>query len=163
VRIVEHLRAFGCDARADADALRARGFPARGAELDLAGEPDLAPVLAAVAAGAAVRAGAESRLVGLGTLPGKESDRLAVLAGGLRRFGLTVEAGSDSLHIRPGPSADGPLELDPAGDHRMAFAFGLLGLLRPDVVVRDAGCVRKSWGTFWSDLERIGAVRARLR
>jgi 3-phosphoshikimate 1-carboxyvinyltransferase len=73
VRIVEHLAAFGCEARHGAEGLVARGFPARGAELDLGGEPDLAPVLAAVAAGAALRAGATSVLHGLATLPGRRA------------------------------------------------------------------------------------------
>jgi 3-phosphoshikimate 1-carboxyvinyltransferase len=159
VRIVEHLCAFGCEAGAEEGALRARGFPRHGAELDLGGEPDLAPVLAAVAAGAALRHGATSTLRGLATLPGKESDRLSVLADGLRRLGLAVETGVDSLRVAPGAARDSgaPVELDPRGDHRMAFALALLGCLRPGVTVRDPGCVAKSWGSFWTDLAALGA------
>ena len=118
-------------------------------------------MLCAVAAGAALRAGATSVLAGLGTLPGKESDRIAVLAAGLRALGIAVDTGSDRLCIapgRPGAAAAGALELDPRADHRMAFAFGLLGLLRRGVTVRDAGCVAKSWSSFWTDLEALGAV-----
>jgi 3-phosphoshikimate 1-carboxyvinyltransferase len=125
--------------------------------LDLAGEPDLAPVLAAVAAGAARRHGASSVLSGLGTLPGKESDRLGGLAAALARLGFAVEAGSDALAIAPGSRPAGPHLLDPRGDHRMAFAFALLGLVVPGVLVRDPGCVAKSWTGFWRDLERLGA------
>jgi 3-phosphoshikimate 1-carboxyvinyltransferase len=158
VRIVAHLAAFGCDARSDAEGLFAQGCPRTGADLDLAGEPDLAPVLAAVAAAAALRAGAPSRLAGLGTLPGKESDRLAVLAEGLEAAGTRVEVGRDWLRIAPARSAVArPVVLDPRGDHRMVFAFALLSLVRPGVLVREPGCVAKSWGSFWSDLERIGA------
>jgi 3-phosphoshikimate 1-carboxyvinyltransferase len=47
--------------------------------------------------------------------------------------------------------------LDPAGDHRMAFAFALLGLVIPHVFVKDAGCVAKSWPEFWEDLAALGA------
>jgi 3-phosphoshikimate 1-carboxyvinyltransferase len=160
VRIVEHLAAFGCEARFEAQGLSARGFPAHGAELDLAGTPDLAPVLCAVAAGAALRAGATSLLSGLATLPGKESDRLSVLSAGLRQLGFAVETGTDFLRIGPGAAHDTrtPAVLDPRGDHRMAFAFALLGCLRPGVFVRDADCVEKSWSSFWADLERLGAV-----
>jgi 3-phosphoshikimate 1-carboxyvinyltransferase len=159
LRIGAHLGAFGCEARREQDALSARGFPTCGAELDLTGEPDLAPVLAAVAAGAALRHGATSVLAGLATLPGKESDRLRVLEEGLSRCGLRAEAGSDRLAIAPDPSARIPetIPLDPRGDHRMAFAFALLGLLRPGVLVRDPGCVAKSWPSFWQDLEGLGA------
>jgi 3-phosphoshikimate 1-carboxyvinyltransferase len=159
VRIVEHLSAFGCEARAETDALFARGFPTRGAALDLSGEPDLAPVLAAVAAAVAVRHGHGSRLTGLGTLPGKESDRLAVLAASLAALGLAVETGVDSLTIEPGAARDRsePVLLDPHGDHRMAFAGALLGLVRPGVLVSDPGCVAKSWAEFWDDLAQLGA------
>lgn len=157
VRAVEHLAAFGCAASFEPEGLSAAGFPTRGAALGLEGEPDLAPVLAAVAAGAALRHGATSTLSGLGTLPGKESDRLAVLAEGLRAIGCTVEATADSLRIAPGGRPAPARVLDPRGDHRMAFAFALLGLLVPDVTVRDPGCVAKSWSSFWDDLVALGA------
>ncbi|MBK7877596.1 MAG: hypothetical protein IPJ77_18055 [Planctomycetes bacterium] len=158
VRIVDHLAAFGCDARADEDGLFARGAPTRCVELDLEREPDLAPVLAAVAAAAAWNSGARSTLTGLGTLPGKESSRIAVLAGGLAALGFEAHAGADRLAIGPGAcrARSEAIELDPHGDHRMAFAFALLGLVRPGVWVRDADCVRKSWPRFWRDLERAG-------
>src|SRR5262249_50297288 len=97
VRIVEHLQAFGCDARSEEGALVARGFPDRGATLDLAGDPDLAPVVAALAAGAALRSGATTTLLGLGTLAGKESDRLAVLTDGLCALGLDARPDADRL------------------------------------------------------------------
>lgn len=161
VQLVRHLAAFGCAASFEPEGLSAAGFPTRGATLDLSGEPDLAPVLAAVAAGAALRNGATSRLSGLGTLPGKESDRLAVLSEGLRALGCAVETGSESLGIAPGGTQAASLVLDPRGDHRMAFAFALLGLLVPGVTVRDPDCVAKSWNSFWSDLDALGAVLQR--
>lgn len=157
VRIVEHLSAFGCDASSDARGLRAKGPPVRGAELDLIGEPDLAPVLAAIAASAAVRAGATSRLGGLATLRRKESDRLEILAAGLSATGIAARIVGDALEIAPGRLLGESVRLDPAGDHRMAFAFALLGLVVERIEVLDAGCVAKSWPTFWEDLASLGA------
>jgi 3-phosphoshikimate 1-carboxyvinyltransferase len=159
VRIAAHLRAFGCHATLSKAGLSARGAPTRGADLDLQGEPDLAPVLAAVAAGAALTHGHASRLTGLGTLPGKESGRIEVLAAGLGRIGLEASAGADYLTIAPGSPAArraGPIELDSHGDHRMAFCFGLLGLLVPGVGVRTPECVAKSWPGFWTDMQAAG-------
>ena len=160
VRVVEHLRAFGCTVEATADRLRASAFPTRGAEVDLSGEPDLAPPLAALAAGVARRHGGTSVLTGLGTLPGKESDRLSVLAHGLSRVGFAAETGPDFLRIGPGAPVDddATVTLDPHGDHRMAFAFALLGLLRPGIFVSNPTCVAKSWTRFWEDLEDAGAA-----
>jgi 3-phosphoshikimate 1-carboxyvinyltransferase len=62
--------------------------------------------------------------------------------------------------LRVGPRQMGQVKdvlLVPHGDHRMAFAFALLGLTRPDVRVKDAHCVNKSWPGFWSELQRLGA------
>jgi 3-phosphoshikimate 1-carboxyvinyltransferase len=157
VRIAEHLRAFGVVATFQGGVLACRGRATRGARVDLAGEPDLAPPLAAVAAAVALGVGEASELVGLGTLPGKESSRIAVLAEGLEQIGVRARAGSASLSIAPGARTEGEHVLDPRGDHRMAFAFALLGLVVPSVRVRDPDCVAKSWPGFWEEMERLGA------
>ncbi len=155
--IAEHLCAFGCDARREGDAIVAGGSPTRGASVDLEDTPDLAPVLAAVAAGAAQASGEWSELTGLDTLSRKESARVAVLAEGLGRAGWRVEGGTSSLRIGPPRSARaGTAVLDPHGDHRMAFAFALLGLLRPGIRVSNPGCVAKTWPSFWEDFEALG-------
>jgi 3-phosphoshikimate 1-carboxyvinyltransferase len=157
VRIAEHLRAFGVAAGFDGGVLWSRGRATRGARIDLSGEPDLAPPLAAVAAAVALEVGESSELSGLGTLPGKESSRIAVLAEGLERIGVRARSSSERLSIAPGSRREGELVLDPRGDHRMAFAFALLGLLVPGVRVRGPGCVAKSWPGFWEEIERLGA------
>jgi len=157
LRIAEHLAAFGCRTGFDARGLFAGGSLARGADLDLGGEPDLAPVLAAVAAGAALQRGARSRLTGLDTLQGKESPRIDVLTEGLTALGLKVASTDTTMTIAPGLPTSGPLLLDPRGDHRMAFAFALLGLLRDGVDVQGPECVAKSWPDFWSDIQAAGA------
>lgn len=158
VRIVEHLRAFGCEASSDADGLVARGAPTRSAHLDLSGEPDLAPVLAIVAAVASEASGEACTLSGLETLQGKESQRIDVLAHALREAGFVVEHDARSLTLRGRTSTvSRPIVLDPLGDHRMAFAFALLGLVVGNVLVREPQCVAKSWPSFWKDLERAGA------
>jgi len=158
VRVVEHLARFGCVAEALPDRLRAQGRPQREVQLDLSGEPDLAPVLAAVAAAHAWQGGAGSLLTGLVTLQHKESARIEVLARGFESAGIACESGPDFLRLGPRRSGDvREVVLDPRGDHRMAFAFALLGLVRPGVRVRDARCVEKSWPNFWSELQRLGA------
>lgn len=155
---VEILARFGCRTGRGACLAWAEGSPTRGAEVDCEGCPDLAPVLAAVAAAAAIRTGASSRLTGLGTLAGKESDRIAVLAQALTAIGVDVDTGADFLAIDPPIRVvdRGEILLDPQGDHRMAFAFALFGLFVDGVWVSDPGCVGKSWPGFWDDLERLG-------
>jgi 3-phosphoshikimate 1-carboxyvinyltransferase len=162
-RIAEFLRAFGCRASFHRTGLVASGFPQRAVTLDLRGEPDLAPVLAAIAAGAAlVDSQGTSVLRGLDTLPGKESSRIETLAHGLSAAGWKIEHDERSLSIARGEYVAGldvppPVTLDPRGDHRMAFAFALLGLIRPGVFVREPDCAAKSWPSFWKDLAALGA------
>jgi 3-phosphoshikimate 1-carboxyvinyltransferase len=158
-----HLEAFGCRVYRGEGTIAAEGPPTRGAEIDLAGAPDLAPVLAAVAASIAVGTGERSRLAGLATLPGKESPRIEVLAHGLSAVGLDARAGPDSLDIRPGRvlPPGSRVRLDPWADHRMAFAFALLGLAVDGVDVAGPECVGKSWPGFWEEMERLGAAVSR--
>jgi 5-enolpyruvylshikimate-3-phosphate synthase len=46
-------------------------------------------------------------------------------------------------------------EVDVGGDHRVAFAFGALGLAVPGIVLRGAEAVSKSHPTFLSDLAAL--------
>jgi 3-phosphoshikimate 1-carboxyvinyltransferase len=70
--------------------------------------------LAACAEGATVISGAEE-------LRHKESDRIAVMATGLRSLGVRVDESADGAVIHGGTLQAG--EVDSAGDHRIAMAF----------------------------------------
>ena len=119
---------------------------------DLTHCPDLvAPLAAACALAAAPH---ESRIVGAAHTRLKESDRLSVLALGLRRAGVAVQEHDDGLQIEPAAALQ-PATLDPRGDHRMAMTFGLLRLRQPGITVQDPGCVSKSYPGFWEDLARF--------
>ena len=159
VRITEHLSAFGVQAQASSNRLLTHGSPTRGAHLDLRDTPDLAPVLAAVAASVALAGRGPSKLTCLGTLRGKESDRVAVLGRGLRALGLSIRTTPDSLEVAAGEGNHAPVELSGQGDHRMVFAFALLSLVRPGIAVSGAEAAAKSWPGFVSELERLGAIR----
>lgn len=160
-RIASHLRSFGCRVFDSPRGLVASGHPQRGAELDLSGEPDLAPVLAVVAAAASLVAPqgcTRSTLTGLETLNDKESRRLEVLADALRRAGWNAREAPGRLDIdRHEPASERvACALDPHSDHRMAFAFALLGLVRGAIVVCDPDCVAKTWPSFWSECAALG-------
>jgi 3-phosphoshikimate 1-carboxyvinyltransferase len=114
---------------------------------DLRHCPDLVAPLAAACA----VADQPSEITGAAHARLKESDRLGVLAGQLRRAGVTVEARPDGLRVEPAGRLE-PASLDPHGDHRMAMAFGLLSLRQPDLRVLDPGCVSKSYPLFWEHL-----------
>ena len=65
----------------------------------------------------------------------------------------------DGLLIRPTDLLHGA-RLETHHDHRLAMAFGLLGLVVDGIEVADPGVVSKSWPAFWDVLESIPARRA---
>jgi len=155
---LELFQRMGCTLITGDGTVQASGLPSVGGVLDLGGCPDLAPVFAAMAASAAGTHGACTRLNGLHTLAGKESDRQRGIADALVAIGLEVTRGADSLDIAPGRGVPGVPDspLDPRRDHRMAFMHALLGLVRPGVTTLDPGCVDKSWPGFWAEMEAQG-------
>ena len=97
----------------------------RGVEVGPAFAPltiDEFPVLfiaAACARGRTVVCGAQE-------LRHKESDRLSVMAEGLRALGISVEESADGLTVQGGVLSAG--RIDSHGDHRVAMAFAVAGL-----------------------------------
>jgi len=83
----------------------------------------------------------------------KESDRIGMLAHELRKCGITVIELDDGLRIEPGFSHGAALET--YHDHRLAMAFGVMGLGLAGVRVHDPDVVSKSWPDFWTVLEGL--------
>jgi 3-phosphoshikimate 1-carboxyvinyltransferase len=122
-----------------------------GIDWDLTDSPDLFPVVVALCSAAK----GESRLRGLRRLMLKESDRIASMVEGLDRMGIKTEPSEDSIIIHGG-APEGAV-IDPHGDHRIAMAFGILGLAaRGKTTIENAECVSKSYPGFWGDLQALG-------
>ncbi len=67
----------------------------------------------------------------------------------------------EGLRITPPP---GGIDCSPAAprivfdtydDHRMAMSLALIGLRRPNIVIRDPACVAKTYPTFWKHLSLL--------
>jgi 3-phosphoshikimate 1-carboxyvinyltransferase len=128
-------------------------------QLDLTDTPDLIAPLAVLALSASHR----TRLYGAAHTRVKESDRITVLCHELRKLGAVVQEREDGLEIEPLVSIPaGPIELDPAEDHRMAMAFGVLSLRVPGIRVRSPECVAKSFPKFWEALDAVRAACAEV-
>ena len=117
------------------------------------------PVLAAIAA----FADGETRMLGVGELRVKESDRLAATATGLALCGVKAEAGEDTLTVSGGGKVAGNAKAGTAVatnlDHRIAMAFAVLGLGSADGVrVDDAGPIATSFPDFVPLMNGLGAA-----
>lgn len=135
--------------------MRRRDTPLRGIDVDMADISDLVPTMAVVA----TQATSPTRITGVGFIRAKESDRLGDLAAELNKTGADVVVEDDGLLITPTDSLSGA-RLETHHDHRLAMAFGLLGLVVSDVEVADPEVVSKSWPDFWDALDAMPARRA---
>jgi 3-phosphoshikimate 1-carboxyvinyltransferase len=113
-----------------------------GLDADLAEIGELVPVIAALAS----LADEPSRLRGIGHLRGHETDRLAALATELNVLGGQVGETDDGLIIRPRPLHAGVFRSH--GDHRLAHAAAVLGLVTPGIEVDDLGATAKTMPDF---------------
>lgn len=122
--------------------------------LDCSNNPDLAQTYAVAALGCR----GTSLLTGLGTLPLKETDRLAALVTELHKTGAEAAAGPDWLRITPSDRwPEGPLSFNTYDDHRMAMAFALVSLFHaPGVFIRHPQVVNKSFPDYWAQLAQLG-------
>jgi 3-phosphoshikimate 1-carboxyvinyltransferase len=112
---------------------------------------DELPLLAV--AGSQVEGGIEIR--DAGELRVKESDRIATTAMNLRSMGAEVEEFDDGLRVNGRARLHGA-KIDPRGDHRVAMAFAVAGLLAEgETEIADADCVSVSFPEFFELLESV--------
>ena len=105
---------------------------------------------------AAARARGLTRISGAAELRVKESDRIAALATNLRRLGVEVEENPDGLAIHGGRIRGGTVDAE--GDHRIAMAFAVAGLLAEGAVtVKGAREIATSFPGFVATLRDLGA------
>lgn len=105
---------------------------------------DEIPLLAVVAS----RARGVSRFLEVGELRVKESNRLALIAENLRAVGVEAMASGDTLEVE-GTDRPPRGRIRTEGDHRIAMAFGVLGLVDGAAVrVDDARCAAVSFPGF---------------
>ena len=139
--------------------LRVQGSSLRGIEVP----PDIAPsmidefpilfVAAALAEGRTVTRGLEELRV-------KESDRLAVMAEGLRAIGARVQETEDGLIIdgTGGDRLPGGATIAARLDHRIAMSFAVAGLVSRDTVtIDDMAPVQTSFPIFTDLMRTLGA------
>ncbi len=153
-RIIDIIREMGGRVRWDRDrgVAVAEMSELEGVEVDARDIPDLIPtvaVLASVAKGRTVVYNAEHLRI-------KEIDRIRGICSNLKAVGVYVEERDDGFVVRGGDVEGGTV--DSFGDHRMAMAFSILGLVaRRGVRVKRAEVVSVSYPNFYDHLASLGA------
>ncbi len=100
-----------------------------------------------------------TRMTGLAELRVKESDRLLMMAEGLKACGVDLEMGEDSLTIHgTGKPPKGGARIETALDHRIAMSFLVLGCASDEPVEIDDGApIATSFPNFIDLMNDLGA------
>lgn len=115
---------------------------------------DEIPVLAVLA----TQCDGFSSIRGAAELRVKESDRIEKVAEGLRAMGAEVETYEDGMDIQ-GPVALRGARIEADGDHRIAMAFAVAGLVASGVTVIDgAQTIATSYPGFEKDLAKLSVL-----
>ncbi len=87
----------------------------------------------------------------------KEVDRISVLAGELRKLGLTLDEAPDGYTL-DGPQMLYSAEVDSHDDHRLAMSLAVAGLVtRGLTLIHDARCAHDSFPGFVETMQSLGA------
>lgn len=106
---------------------------------------------------AATQAEGETRVTGAAELRVKETDRIAVMAGELRKLGAVIEERPDGFRI-VGPQRLHGATAHGHDDHRVAMSLVVAGLVAEgETVVEDARCMDDSFPGFMDTLRALGA------
>ncbi len=138
--------------------LRARSSRLKGIDVPAEKAPSMIDEYPVLAVAAAFAEGV-TRLKGLSELKVKESNRFDAIIEGLRKNGIAVQAGGDSLVVPgKGENACGGGLIEAKLDHRMAMAFMVMGMAseRP-VLVDDVSSVATSFPDFIGLMNAKGA------
>ena len=151
LRFAEVLRDMGCRVEITASTTEVIGPDRlRGVEVDMNAFSDTMITLSAIAPFAqgptTIKNIAHTRL--------QETDRLRAVQTELNRLGIKTQTTSSSICIIPGKIRPGVVRT--YGDHRMAMAFAVTGLVAPGIVIGDPGCVSKTFPGYFGALQSLG-------
>lgn len=150
-RFIDLLEAMGCRVATGTEGITVSGGALSAITADMGDMPDMVPTLAVVAAFAR----GKTTIRNVAHLKAKESDRIAAVVRELNRMGVSATASSDGMTITGGRPTGAVIET--YDDHRIAMSFSLAGLKVPGVVIRDPGCVKKSFPGYWEVFETLFA------
>ena len=150
LRFAGVLRDMGCRVEITPDFVEVQGPDRlRGVEVDMNAFSDTMITLSAIAPFATgpttIKNIAHTRL--------QETDRLSAVATELTRLGIETQTTSSSIHIIPNTLR--PAAVETYGDHRMAMAFAVTGLVTPGIRIRNPGCVTKTFPGYFGLLESL--------
>ncbi|HKB25292.1 MAG TPA: 3-phosphoshikimate 1-carboxyvinyltransferase [Methylomirabilota bacterium] len=156
---LEGARGAAGDEGEPAASLTVGASPLRATAIGGALVPRLIDEVPALAVAAAVARGVTT-ITDAAELRVKESDRIAMLARELGKMGVRVEERPDGMAIA-GPQRFRGARVSSGGDHRMAMALAVAGLVADgETLVDDTACVATSFPQFAETLNALAGTQA---
>lgn len=153
--IITVLQRLGADIKIDHANRRVivhSGKILHGGTIDINDMIDTLPILAV--AGCFVSTKME--ITGAAIARKKESDRIASMTNELKKMGANIEETKDGLMVFP--SSLHGAHVQSHRDHRIAMALSVAALAaQGETIVDDVGCIEKSYPSFISDFQQLGA------
>jgi 3-phosphoshikimate 1-carboxyvinyltransferase len=118
--VADYLIQMGADIKIDGDRVTVKKSELTGIDIDMNRTPDALPAMAV----AATFAKGTTRLLNVFQARKKETDRIACMAGELKKMGASVEELHDGLVIHHSPNIK-PVKLNGYHDHRIVMALSL--------------------------------------
>lgn len=117
--------------------------------IDLETCPDLLPILISYG----ILGERKLNLINTSRIKFKECDRISIMNDNLQKLGASIKVHSNNIEIEPCSDITNGL-INCAGDHRIAFAFTIIGMIvNSQITLDDYSVVSKSFPTFF---EQIG-------
>ena len=138
------------------DAIRALKSDLIGTTIDLTFNPDLGPILMALA----TVANGTTKIINFARLELKESNRITKTIEILSSLGADISLIEDKEIIINGkPNLKGGIVVDPQNDHRLAMmVVALTSKYLERVTIINAECVSKSYPNFWNDYRKLNGI-----
>ncbi len=150
--VVQILQNMGASIEIDGLSCKIKGGHLKGGTFDLNAIPDALPSLAV----AGCFADGETKLVNVPQARLKETDRIAVMCGELKKMGADIEELPDGLAIRR--SALRGADVCGHGDHRVVMSLAVAGLAAEGITTIDtAESVSVTFPDFPKLMQNIGA------
>jgi len=150
LRFAGVLRDMGCRVEIASDFVEVQGPDhLRCVEVDMNAFSDTMITLSAIAPFAE----GPTTIKNVGHTRLQESDRLSAVATELTRLGVKTQTTSSFIRIIPNKIRPGVVRT--YGDHRMAMAFAITGLVASGIRIRDPGCVTKTFPGYFGALESL--------
>ena len=150
LRFAGVLRDMGCRVEIAPHSIEVKG-PDRlqGIEVDMNAFSDTMITLAAISPFAT----SPTTIKNVGHTRLQETDRLSAVATELNRLGVKTHTTASTIRIIPDIVRPGVIRT--YGDHRMAMAFAITGLVASGIRIGDPGCVAKTFPGYFGALESL--------